>query len=112
MTAFLIGMHPELAAALIALIGVIISAIISTIISRRSSYITAVTTQRSIWIDKLRGNIAELLAACGAIRLALPDVNSGEARGRCEEADRLIALITMQRLYRSKRRGSSGRFVK
>jgi hypothetical protein len=80
----------------IALIGVLISAIISTVISRRSSYITAVTTQRSKWIDKLRENIAELLATCGAVRMALPDLASAEALGRREKADRLIATITMQ----------------
>ncbi len=90
------SVNPTLAASFIALIGVIISAIISIIISRRSSFITAVTAERSKWIDKLRENIAELLGTCGAMRLALPDVTSGEARGRREKADRLIALITMQ----------------
>jgi hypothetical protein len=89
-------MNPTVAAAIIALIGVIISVIISITISRRSSYITAVTTERSKWIDKLRENIAELLGTCGAIRLALPDLNNDVARSNRQNLDRLIALITMQ----------------
>ena len=90
------GMDPVVVASIIAFVGVIVSAIISTIISRRSSYMTAVTAERSKWIDKLRGNIAELLGICSGIRMALPDVASEEACGRRETLDRLIALIRMQ----------------
>jgi hypothetical protein len=88
---------PGVIAAIIALIGVLISAAISTSISRRASYITAVTTERSKWIDKLRENIAALLGNCGAIRAeTATTTTTQEAAAHRENTDRLIALITMQ----------------
>jgi len=94
------GMEPGVGAAVIAFIGVIISiiisAIISLVVSRRSSYIIAVTAERSKWIDKLRENIADLLGTCGAVHNTGDDRTSDAARARREKLDRLIALITMQ----------------
>lgn len=79
-----------------ALIATIVSAVIALIVSKRSSYITAVTAERSKWIDKLRENIAELLGVCGAIQVALPEKKSAEVRALMEKADRFSALIMMQ----------------
>ena len=45
---------------------------------------------------KLRGNIAELLAVCGSIHMAPPDTTSDVALAKRRDADRLIALITLQ----------------
>lgn len=96
---FIKGMEPQVDAAFIALIGVVISIIISAtvslIVSRRSSYIMAVTAERSKWIDKLRENIADLLGNLGAIR-TLEQTGRGERHEKLEKLDRLIALITMQ----------------
>jgi hypothetical protein len=55
---------PVIIAAVIAFLGVVISATISLSISRRASYLTSVTAERSKWIDKLRNNIADLLGLC------------------------------------------------
>ena len=44
-----------------ALVGVVISAVVSTIVSRRSVYINAVTSERSKWIEALRGTISSSL---------------------------------------------------
>jgi len=86
---------PAIIAAIIAFFGVALSALISLIISRRSSFIMAVTAERSKGIDKLRENIAELLGLCSAIYF-MKDKNTLEANAKREKADRLIALITMQ----------------
>lgn len=85
-----------IATAIIALIGVVLSAFVAFTVSKRSAYITAVTAERSKWIDKLRGNIADLLGVCGAIHMALPDKTSDKALTKRQDADRLIALITLQ----------------
>ncbi len=83
-------------AAAIALIGVVVSAFVAFTVSKRSTYITAVTAERSKWIDKLRGNIADLLGICGAIHLSSSDKTSEKALAKRQDADRLIALITLQ----------------
>jgi hypothetical protein len=89
-----------IATAAIALIGVFLSAFVSAfvanVVSKRSAYITAVTAERSKWIDKLRSNIAELLGVCGAIHLSSSDKTSDKALEKRQNADRLIALITLQ----------------
>ena len=88
------------ATAAIALIGVFLSAFVSAfvanVVSKRSAYITSVTAERSKWIDKLRSNIAELLGVCGAIHLSSSDKTSDKALEKRQNADRLIALITLQ----------------
>lgn len=88
------------ATAAIALIGVFLSAFVSAFVanavSKRSAYITAVTAERSKWIDKLRSNIADLLGVCGAIHLSSSDKTSDKALEKRQNADRLIALITLQ----------------
>lgn len=94
-----IKQNPELTGVVIS---AIISAIISFLISSKSSYITAVTAERSKWIDKLRENIAELLSVCSTIHISLPDTKSPDALVRHEKADRLIALIMMQLNPRNK----------
>ena len=86
---------PAIIAAIIAFFGVVLSALISLAISRRSSFIMAVTAERSKWIDKLRENIAELLSLFSAIYL-MKEKNTPEADAKREKADRLIAVITMQ----------------
>jgi hypothetical protein len=58
---------PVVFAAVVALFGAIVSAIIALLISRRTTYLTAVTAERSKWIDKLRNNIAELAGICAYI---------------------------------------------
>lgn len=63
---------------------------------KRSSYIISVTAERSKWIDKLRGNIADLLAVCGSIHMNQADKISVVALTKRSDADRLIALITLQ----------------
>lgn len=50
-----------------ALVGVGISAVVSTIVSRLSVYINAVTSERSKWIEALRGTISNLSAAADRI---------------------------------------------
>ena len=50
-----------------AIISVIISAVVSTIVSRRSTYINAVTTERSKWIEMLRGTIAKMSASADRV---------------------------------------------
>jgi hypothetical protein len=82
--------------AIIALIGVAFSTFVAFTISKKSTYITTVTAERSKWIDKLRENIAELLAVCGSINMTRRDKKSAEALAKRSEADRLIALITLQ----------------
>ena len=88
--------------ALLALTGVFVTALISAFVaisaSKRSTYIASVTTERSKWIEKLRGNIAELLSVCGAISMAkgAKTVDEEKTEARRREADKLIALITLQ----------------
>lgn len=85
--------------AIIALTGVFLSAIVSAIVSRRSSYISSVTVERSKWIDKLRSNLADLLGVLGSIHLKTADkVYSGSASyfEDRKRADTLIATITLQ----------------
>lgn len=48
--------------AVIALVGVMTTAIASLLVSRRSTYLNAVTVERSKWIDKLRTNIAKMIS--------------------------------------------------
>lgn len=79
-------------AAFIALCGVLITALVAYTASKRSAYISAVTAERSKWIDKLRGNIADLLGLCSAIHTLSPMKSLDKQR----EADRLIALIKLQ----------------
>ena len=50
-----------------ALVGVVISAVVSTIVSRRSVYINAVTSERSKWIEALRGTISKLSATADRV---------------------------------------------
>jgi hypothetical protein len=83
-------------AAAIALFGVVVSAFVAFTVSKRSTYVTAVTAERSKWIDKLRGNIADLLGICGAIHLTSSDKTSEKALGKRQDADRLVGLITLQ----------------
>jgi hypothetical protein len=82
-------------AATVALIGVVVSGFVAFTVSKRSTYLTTVTAERSKWIDKLRGNIAELLGTCGAIHMP-QDRTSEKAQAKRQDADRLIALITLQ----------------
>lgn len=97
--------NPKITVAIIALCGVLISAFVAFITGRRSVYISSVTAERSKWIDKLRGNIAELVGVCSAIHLHVPINNDHISRTadekkvdleRRHQADRLIALITLQ----------------
>ena len=87
--------------------GVFVAALISAFValssSKRSTYIASVTTERSKWIEKLRGNIAELLSVLGAIsreaaksKETQEEKRKEEASARRTEADKLIALITLQ----------------
>ena len=59
---------PIIIAAAIALFGALISAIIALSISRRATYLTSVTAERSKWIDKLRANISELAGLCSYLK--------------------------------------------
>ncbi|UMA65333.1 hypothetical protein LVO79_02375 [Roseivivax marinus] len=97
--------NPNITVAIIALCGVLISAFVAFITGKRSVYISSVTAERSKWIDKLRGNIAEFVGVCSAIHLHIPI--DGDYTGRTTEqkkadierrhqADCLIALITLQ----------------
>ena len=97
--------NPTITVAIIALCGVLISAFVAFITGRRSVYISSVTAERSKWIDKLRGNIAELVGVCSAIHLHLPIDGAHTSRTAEEkkvdlerryQADRFIALITLQ----------------
>jgi len=83
-------------AAVIALFGVVVSGFVAFTVSKLSTYVTAVTGERSKWIDKLRGNIAELLGVCGAIHMEFSDKASENSLAKRQDADRLIALITLQ----------------
>lgn len=87
-------------AAAIALLGVLLSALVSALVSRRSSYIVSVTGERSKWIDKLRGNIAELLGALGQMHVkhtASKDYRNSSAHFEdIRKVDTLIATITLQ----------------
>lgn len=78
--------------AFIALCGVLITALVAYTASKRSAYISAVTAERSKWIDKLRGNIADLLGICSAISME----EHVRYSPHHQQADRLIALITLQ----------------
>jgi hypothetical protein len=53
--------------AVIAVSGAIISAFVSAFISRRTNYLNVVTAERSKWIEKLRGNLAEYSAVAHAV---------------------------------------------
>lgn len=77
------------------ILAAVIGFIAAILVSRNSSFITAVTTERSKWIDKLRENIAELVSTCSAIRL-MHKQDPSEALIKQEKADRLIAVIIMQ----------------
>lgn len=98
-----LGKNPQLVpigSAILALTGIALAAFLSAFVaftvSKRSAYLTSVTAERSKWIDKLRGNIAELLAVCGSINMAENDRKSDVELAKRREADRLIALITLQ----------------
>lgn len=78
--------------AIIALCGVLITALVAYTASRRAAYISSVTAERSKWIDKLRGNIADLLGVCSAISME----ENVRYSPNHQQADRLIALITLQ----------------
>lgn len=83
-------------APIMVLIGVFVSVMVSYSISKRSVYISSVTAERSKWIDKLRGNISDLLGVLSTINMAMPDIGSDEAKKNRSEADRIISLISMQ----------------
>lgn len=87
-------------AAIFAVTGVVLAALLSAFVaftvSKRSTYITSVTAERSKWIEKLRGNIAELLSLCSSINMALPEKTGDAALAKRRDADRLVALITLQ----------------
>lgn len=88
--------NPALGAAFIALTGVVISALVAFVGSRRSIYISSVTAERSKWIDKLRTNIADLLGVCSALHHAKIHKKTDESPALKQDADRLIALISLQ----------------
>jgi hypothetical protein len=97
------GGWPVIIAAGIAVVGVIISATISAFISRRASYLTSVTAERSKWIDKLRTNIAELLGLCAFIHYNRPPDTSLSYLQQSPEGDELrrkvetlVATIRLQ----------------
>jgi hypothetical protein len=93
---------PIIIAALIALFGALISAIIALSISRRASYLSSVTAERSKWIDKLRANISELAGLCtyldyktGSV-LASNYFESPEYDEMLRQIEKLSALIRLQ----------------
>lgn len=97
--------NPAITVAIIAFCGVLTSAFVAFITGRRSVFISSVTAERSKWIDKLRGNISELVGVCSAIHLNVPIDGDHTTRTaeekkvdleRQHQADRLIALITLQ----------------
>jgi hypothetical protein len=53
---------PALVAAAIAFVGVLVSTLVSATVSKRATYISTVTAERSKWIDKLRNNISRLIS--------------------------------------------------
>lgn len=101
--------------AFIALCGVAISALVALMTARRSVYISSVTAERSKWIEKLRSNISDLLGLCSAIQLFRISGHSSEQEQqenieRLHQADRLVALITLQ-LNPSDENGIDGNLV-
>jgi hypothetical protein len=87
-------------AAAIALTGVVLSVLVSALVSRRSSYISSVTVERSKWIDKLRTNIADLLGALGHVHVqhsaSQSYRNTPTHFDDLRRIDTLIATITLQ----------------
>ena len=79
-----------------AVVAALTSALVALTVSKRSGYITSVTAERSKWIDKLRGNIAELLSICSSINMTRNDKTSADALVKRRDADKLVALITLQ----------------
>jgi hypothetical protein len=95
------GVDPTITAAIIALVGVIISALTSAFVSKwisgRTLYINSVTVERSKWIDKLRENIAK---CSGDLRSLSYKVEAAYARisvapVRLQEQDELVEKINM-----------------
>jgi hypothetical protein len=92
--------HIPVTVGVIAFTGVLLSALVSAIVARRGSYITAVTAERSKWIDRLRTNIAELLGALGHVHTKL-SVDGAYRKEKeyfedLKTIDTLIATITLQ----------------
>jgi transcription-repair coupling factor (superfamily II helicase) len=87
-------------AAFIALVGVILSAIISSLIARKSNYITAVTTERSKWIDKLRNNLSQFAGSAAYLfhkmQTAANYATLPEHDELVQQLERLEALIRLQ----------------
>jgi hypothetical protein len=88
------GATATIAAAFIALCGVIFAAFSAFVTGRRSVYISSVTAERSKWIEKLRSNIAELLQVCAAINNQKE--NDKPYDEKRNQADGLISLISLQ----------------
>jgi hypothetical protein len=92
----------SLIVACIALAGVIMTGIVSLLVARRSTYLNAVTAERSKWIDKLRNNIAEMLAVAHELDAKLYRDRDGEFQSSHDydkltrEAAEKIALLRLQ----------------
>ena len=87
-------------AASIALLGVILSAFVSSLIARKSNYITAVTNERSKWIDKLRNNLSEFAGSAAYLfhkmQTAANYATLPEHDELVQKLERLEALIRLQ----------------
>ena len=85
--------------AAIAVIGVLLSALVSALVSRRATYISSVTAERSKWIDKLRANISELVGELGYLHYQVyQDENYVNSEQYDEIIRRVEALVTVVRL--------------
>jgi hypothetical protein len=83
----------SLTVACIALVGVVITGIVSLLVARRSTYLNAVTAERSKWIDKLRTNIVEMVAVAHELDVKLYRERDGEFQ-RSDDYDKLTRDIT------------------
>lgn len=95
-----VGQPIAVQAAVVTGAGVIVAALIAFVVSRRTLYVTAVTTERSKWINALRTNLSTLTGRV----LAMQDRSRGDAnyvRGAdywsdLDQIARIISKVTLQ----------------
>ena len=98
------GVSP-LGVAVIAAIAAVVGTGASLIVSRRTVYINSVTVERSKWIEKLRNNIADILAIAYSIYQSNEDLSENEANSQAMKAKidalyvdlhRLVSVVSLQ----------------
>lgn len=79
---------------ILVLLGIVLTAAVTFYVARRATYLTTVTVERSKWIDKLRTNVAQLIAQAHALDTQLyRDENFQGSNGMADTGCRLLTPV-------------------